>query len=125
MGFFSVASDTFFIELLEKGGLPALTIGVLMTVFLFLWKSDKKAQNLRSEARDVAFLALQQERISARNREAEQYESLMLAYESIVKNFIDLSRESTRAITLLNEKVGQCPLRSHQPDMFREDGGTI
>jgi len=122
MGIFSVTSDTFFIELLEKGGLPALTIGVLMTVFLFLWKSNAKAQVERGHARDKAFIALQEERVLVRQRESDQYKELMKAYEDIVQNFIDLSRESTRAVTRLSEKVGQCPLKYHQTDTIEEPG---
>lgn len=104
-------TNNFFIELLEKGGLPALTIGVLFTVFFFWMKSQAKNQAQREIAQAQAFATLQEERAVARKAEREQQKELMRAYEGIVQQMIEMSRESTLAITRLSDRVGQCPLR--------------
>lgn len=103
MNFLLVAENSFLIELLEKGGLPALALGICFTIFMLFLKSQAKQAK-----------SLQLEREDARKREAEQYNELMRAYEDIVKEFITLSKESTMAITRLSERVGQCPLRGHK-----------
>jgi len=116
-----LTNNSFFIELLEKGGLPALTIGVLMTVFIFVWKSGAKAEAKREQVRAEALLAVATERVEARKRESEQYNELMKAYEGIVTQFIGLTRETTRAVTALSERVGQCPLKNSPAEIIRND----
>lgn len=93
-------TSSFFIELLEKGGLPALALGICFTIFMFWMKSQNKRDD-----------KLQEEREKVREREAAQYQELMRAYEELISQFISLTKESTQAVTRLSERVGQCPLR--------------
>ena len=106
-----VSSSNFFIELLEKGGLPALALGICFTIFMFWMKSQAKRDAAREDSVAKSFIALQQEREAVRTREAEQYNELMRAYEQIVREFIALTRETSTAVATLSERVGQCPLR--------------
>jgi hypothetical protein len=110
------------IEMLEKGGLPALVCTILFIITFFFIRSNAKAQTKRdekeAEARKVrekaqadAFIALQKERLTARKREAEQYNELMQAYEDLIEKFVDQSIESTKAITRLSERISQHLLR--------------
>ena len=118
---FAVGDPGFFIELLEKGGLPALTIGVLMTIFIFLWRSNAKVESARETSHQEALLAVAKERVEAREREARQYMELMKAYEEMVSLVVEISRESTRAVTRLSERVAYCPYRDPQTALIRED----
>ena len=104
-------NSDFLTNMLEKGGLPALALGIIFIIFFFWVRSQAKQNKEDKEATSAAFVALQKERLTARKREAEQYNDLMQAYEDIVDKFIDQSAESTKAITRLSERVGQCPLR--------------
>ena len=117
---FADSSHDFFINLLEKGGLPALALGVFFTVFFFWIRSVQKQGEMRDQSTKQAFEALQKEREIARSREAEQYHELMQSYAGLVSKFIDLSSSSTRAITTLGERVGQCPLRDHPTEVLRD-----
>lgn len=106
-----VSNSSFFIELLEKGGLPALAIGICFVIFMLIIKMQAKKDAKVQEAQSKQDAALQAEREKAREREAEQYNELMHAYEQIVKEFISLTRETSTAVATLSERVGQCPLK--------------
>ena len=93
----------FFISLLEKGGLPALAIGMCFTIFMFWLKSQAK-----KDAAAQIIHAKQDERDSLR------YSELMKAYEDMVSLLIELSKESTQAVTRLSERVAYCPYREPQ-----------
>lgn len=110
---FSILADSshdFFINLLERGGLPALALGICFTIFMFWLKSQASKDR-----------ALQAEREASSLREAEQYKELMKAYEEIVHEFVGLTRETAVTITRLSERVGQCPLKSVQAIHLKED----
>ena len=107
-----ITTTSFFIELLEKGGLPALALGICFTIFMFWMKSQAKREDAREVSTAKSFVALQQEREAVRTREAEQYNELMHAYEQIVREFISLTRETSTAVATLSERVGQCPLKA-------------
>ena len=111
MTLLAIEDPSFFIELLEKGGLPALTIGVLMTIFIFIWKSHAKSEVQRDTARQAALLATARERVEARERDSQRYLELMKAYEEIVGVVFEISKESTAAVTRLAERVAYCPYR--------------
>ncbi len=104
------ASPDFLINLLEKGGLPALALGICFVIFMF----DKRSQVKKDSA-------AQKEREAARVRESEQYNELMKAYEQIVHEFIGLTRDTSVAITSLSERVGRCPLRDVQVTITEEE----
>jgi len=127
---FIATSHDFFINVLEKGGLPAFVVAVFAAIF-FVWiksiqkqaairaKSQNSAWEAREKAQNEAWEAVQREREGARKREARQYGELMHAYEEMVGQFIILSKDSTQAITRLSERVGQCPLREIQAHELR------
>jgi len=103
-------TNSFFIDLLEKGGLPALALGICFTIFMFWIKMQaKKDTNLQSEREIV------------RGREAKQYEELMKAYEEMVRLLFDLSKETTQAITRLSERIAQCPTRALRTSVIHEE----
>ena len=93
--------NSFFIDLLEKGGLPALALGICFTIFMFWIKTQSKKDD-----------RLQQEREKSSEREAAEYVELMKAYKELITQFIELTKESTQTVTRLAERVGQCPLKS-------------
>ena len=108
--------SSFFIELLEKGGLPALAIGILFTIFFFWIRSESKLAANREVENAL-------ERKDIRIREAKQYEELMMAYEGIVENFITLSTETTKVLTRLNDRIGQCPVHENRGIVVDDDRG--
>ena len=46
--------------------------------------------------------------------EREQYKDLFMAHVKLVDRYVELAQETTRAITVLGERVGQCPLKEHR-----------
>lgn len=111
-------TDSFLLNLLEKGGLPALTIGVLFTIFFYWIRSQAKAatEERKADAEEKrvmaeTFASLQREREVARTRDADQYRELMKAHEENIGRFVSLSTKTIAAITRLSERIGQCPLR--------------
>jgi hypothetical protein len=103
-------SHDFLTGLLEKGGLPALAIGVCFVIFMLILKSQAKKD-----------AALQAEREKAQEREAEQYNELMKAYEQIVHEFMGLTKETAIAITRLSERVGSCLLKGVHTHTLKEE----
>ena len=91
----------FLTGLLEKGGLPALSLGICFLIFMKFLKSQSR--------RDIA---AQKEREAARKRESKQYDELMHAFAEMVKDSILSSKQTAEALTRLSERVGQCPLKN-------------
>lgn len=86
----AVESSSIFVEMLEKGGLPALAIFICFTIFTLILKSKAK--------QDAAV--------------TEQLTHMTSAYEKLVHRFIDLTEDTTRAVTLVSERVHSCPFRA-------------
>lgn len=93
-------SSNIFIQMLEKGGLPALTVFICFTVLMAFLKNKAKQDK-----------AMQEEREIARKSEHEQLERMTDAYETLVHKFVDLTQDSTKALAIMSERVGGCPFR--------------
>ena len=94
----AVAESSFLVDLLEKGGLPALVTGVFFLILILMMRNTAK-----KDADEMA-----------------ERKELMKAYKALVDKFVDLSQESTRAISVLSERVGKCPLRGQQVELVED-----
>jgi len=82
------ADSSLFGEMLEKGGLPALAIVICFLIFVAILKSKAKQDKAMTE----------------------HLSHMTAAYEKLVHRFIDLTEDSTRAITILCERLGGGPV---------------
>ena len=103
----------FWTNLLEKGGLPALAVGIMGTIFLIQQRYQSKATHKRLDQQTVR-----------EKQQVDQYHELMMRYSVVVDNLLEVANSSTRAVTILSERVGQCPLRDirlQQPSVTQGD----
>lgn len=116
-----ISTQEFFIKLLEMGGLPALTLGILFTIFFFWMRSQAQANEAERQSNKQAFEALQNEREIVREREYKRDAELMRSYEELTDKFVDISTETAKALARLSERVGACPFRDSRAHMITEN----
>lgn len=85
----AVESQNIFIQMLEKGGIPALAIFICFAIFMAYLKQGSKA--------DAA--------------DREERKELLSAYEEIVMRFVSLTEKTAISITKMSERMSSCPYK--------------
>ena len=115
-----LTTEEFLVKLLETGGLPALTIGVLFLIFFFWMRSQANGMKEERRSHSEALIALQREREVVREREYGRAADLMKAYEELTDKFVDVSSETAKALARISERVSYCPFRDNRAHLVTE-----